>query len=50
MGLSFYDKDSMEDSIGSLVFVSPDPNPDPETGSIGIVQSDEERRNEDDEI
>jgi len=50
MGWSFHDKDSMEASIGSLVCVPPNPNPNPETGSLGIVESDQESRNEDDEV
>ena len=36
MGLSFHDQESMEEVTSSLHFASDHPNPNPETGSIGI--------------
>ena len=37
MGLSFHNKKSMVETIESLRFASSDPNPIPETESVGIV-------------
>jgi len=35
MGLSFYDQKSMEETVGSLRFVSRNENPNSETGDMG---------------
>ncbi|KAF8814274.1 hypothetical protein BYT27DRAFT_7156949 [Phlegmacium glaucopus] len=45
MGLSFYDKESMiESSVGSLRFADNNPNPNPETGDVDIVDRDDDIR------
>ena len=47
MGLSFHDEESMVEVTSSLHFASDHPNPNPETGSIGIEDL---QRNEDFDI
>ena len=42
MGLSFHDKESLEESVGSLRFASDPPKPNSDTGSNNI--DDQERR------
>ena len=42
MGLSFHDKESLEESVGSLHFASDPPKPNSDTGSNDI--DDQERR------
>ncbi|KAF8814943.1 hypothetical protein BYT27DRAFT_7334193 [Phlegmacium glaucopus] len=45
MRLSFYDKESMiESSVGSLRFADNNPNPNPETGDVDIVDGDDDIR------
>ena len=44
MGMSFHDQESMEEVTSSLHFASNNPNPNPETGSIGIEAEGQERR------
>ncbi|KAF8811454.1 hypothetical protein BYT27DRAFT_7336175 [Phlegmacium glaucopus] len=43
MGLSFYDKESMiESSVGSLRFADNNPNPNPQTGDVDIMNRDDD--------
>ena len=45
MGLSFHDKQSLDETVGSLCFASDPRNPNSDSGSNDIV--DQERREDD---